>query len=469
MTNLSPSTTGQQTGSTSPPGIEGFSSDFGHILWEAPGGVQAPSTVESVQALLLDASRTGERVTARGFGHSATGQSMGRGLVLDLRDLRGITSIDADRGVLRCFAGTPWSEVARAALEHGLLPPVLTNNLSVSVGGTLSVAGLGTASFRQGAQGDQVNAVRVVTADGRDLLCSRDTNSELFDLVRGGLGQFGVIVEAWLRLRPAPARIRRTAIVYDTVGAWLAATEALMDDPSVLHLEGFCSPLTLGVRSVGPDLQLGTGKVPFARWYFPLWIGTDADAPRPDFGTPPSGTLAFEDEWTAHDFAFRMEPIFELWRASGYWDQAHPWTELILPWDSVEPFLSFVLPNLPPTALGPGGHVLLWPARGSASHMPNFRRPPGERLVGWGLLPGVPHARLDEALQKLGAVAALARSMGGVHYPSGWLGRDLDTERWRQHYGDRYDVLVEAKRRWDPQGLLGGRFLGTGSEPFAGP
>ena len=37
---------------------------------------------------------------------------------------------------------------------HRLAPPVLTNNLSVTVGGTLSTAGVGVASHRFGTQGD---------------------------------------------------------------------------------------------------------------------------------------------------------------------------------------------------------------------------------------------------------------------------------------------------------------------------
>ena len=60
------------------------------------------------------------------------------------------------------------------------MPPVLTNNLSVTVGGTLSIAGIGVASFRYGAQADNVEELEVATVDGDVHRCSRPENPELF-------------------------------------------------------------------------------------------------------------------------------------------------------------------------------------------------------------------------------------------------------------------------------------------------
>jgi FAD/FMN-containing dehydrogenase len=53
------------------------------------------------------------------------------------------------------------------ALPRGLTPPTLTDYQDLSVGGTLSVGGIGGAMFRYGAQVDNVVALEVVTGVGR--------------------------------------------------------------------------------------------------------------------------------------------------------------------------------------------------------------------------------------------------------------------------------------------------------------
>ena len=77
---------------------------------------------------------------------------------------------------------------------------MLTNYLGLSVGGTLAVGGIGGTSSRRGMQTDQVVALDVVTGEGRELKCSRELNADLFDAIRGGLAQCGIITRATLRL-----------------------------------------------------------------------------------------------------------------------------------------------------------------------------------------------------------------------------------------------------------------------------
>ena len=66
-------------------------------------------------------------------------------------------------------AGATWRAVLGATLARGLTPPVLTNYLGLSVGGTLAVGGIGGTSSRYGMQTDNVLALDVVTGDGREL------------------------------------------------------------------------------------------------------------------------------------------------------------------------------------------------------------------------------------------------------------------------------------------------------------
>ena len=59
----------------------------------------------------------------------------------------------------------------------------------VTVGGTLSMAGIGVASYRYGVQADNVDELTVVTGTGELLTCSRERDAELFDAVRSKIGR----------------------------------------------------------------------------------------------------------------------------------------------------------------------------------------------------------------------------------------------------------------------------------------
>ena len=76
--------------------------------------------------------------------------------------------------------------------------------MMLTVGGTLSVGGMGETSYRLGAQVDHVLELGIVTGAGEFVTCSAERNSELFRMVLAGVGQCGIIVRAQLRLTRAP-------------------------------------------------------------------------------------------------------------------------------------------------------------------------------------------------------------------------------------------------------------------------
>jgi cytokinin dehydrogenase len=60
--------------------------------------------------------------------------------------------------------------------------------------------------------------------------CSRDVNSDLFFAALGGLGQFGVITRARIRLEPAPKRVRWVRLAYSDVATFTKDQEFLISN-----------------------------------------------------------------------------------------------------------------------------------------------------------------------------------------------------------------------------------------------
>ena len=84
-------------------------------------------------------------------------------------------------------------------------------------------------------------------------------------------------------------------------------------------------------------------------------------------------------------------------------------------------------------------------------------RPPGENVIGFGILPAIPPKYWEDAKPMLDTASRLAIAMGGKRYLSGYV--DFTPEEWREHFGAMWEPLVKAKRRYDPDAVLNPGFL----------
>ncbi|KAL2327200.1 hypothetical protein Fmac_020627 [Flemingia macrophylla] len=196
------------------------STDFGHIIHNTPWAVFEPSSVSDISALInfSNSLSTPFTIAPRGRAHSTLGQAMaqGDGVVLNMTNLRnfrkgsGISVSCSPSGY--CYADVGgeqwWIDVLHASLKYGLTPLSFANYLYLTVGGTLSNAGISGRAFRFGPQISNVLELDVVTGKGELVTCSPEKDSKLFFAALGGLGQFGVITRARIPLAPAPTRAK---------------------------------------------------------------------------------------------------------------------------------------------------------------------------------------------------------------------------------------------------------------------
>jgi cytokinin dehydrogenase len=444
-----------------------FRSDFGRRVDHLPGAVARCTSAEEVAEVVRFCREHRIPIVARGQGHSQSGQSTTEGgVLLDTSSLSTIHEIDEENEIATVDGGVVWRELVQATVPRGLVPRVLTNNLNVAVSGTLSMAGLGVASFRYGTQADNAVELQVVTGTGEIVTCSREENRELFDVVRCGLSQFGIITRAKIRLRRCQPNVRKYYLLYDDLGVLMEDVKKVMDpqNQTFSSLESWCTPCFQGIKKIGEGMEIGEGVQTFAHWMFPLHLTVeygDGETP-PDAEAVLAGLTPYRfletSDYTQLEFCSRMDPVFELWRRGGYWDMKHPWMETTLPWDTSREFIESVLAITPPQVLGPGGHVLLWPACTACSDVPLFMHPPGDYVMGWGILPGVPERFHERALQQLDMCSELSIHYGGKRYLSGYVTFDT-AEKWAAHYGDQWPRMLAAKKKYDPDGILNPGFI----------
>ncbi len=179
----------------------------------------APRSVEEVQRTVEAARRAGRAVSISGSRHAMGGQQFGtETTLLDLRGLRRIGGLDSAKGTLEVEAGAEWPEIiahhvqlqGRDAKAWGIAPKQ-TGADRLTLGGALAANAHGRG-LRMKPFISDVEAFTLVDASGRRRRCRREENADLFRLVIGGYGLFGVVTSVSLRLAPR-AKLERVVEV----------------------------------------------------------------------------------------------------------------------------------------------------------------------------------------------------------------------------------------------------------------
>jgi FAD/FMN-containing dehydrogenase len=147
------------------------------------------------------ARESGLTLSVRGGGHSIVGFGTNDGgIVLDLGAMKGL-HIDPDRRLAWAQPGLTAGEYTAAAAAHGLATP-FGDTASVGIAGLTLGGGIGWLVRKHGLTIDALQAVEIVTADGRQVTASEDSHPDLFWAVRGGGGNFGVVTRFQFKLFP---------------------------------------------------------------------------------------------------------------------------------------------------------------------------------------------------------------------------------------------------------------------------
>jgi len=133
-----------------------------------PLGVVAPRHADELDAILTIAREEGVPVTARGGGTSQCGQTVNRGLIVDVsRHLRELIALDVANRRARVQPGIVLDVLNRALKPHGLFFPVDPSTASrCTIGGMTANNSSGARSIRYGIMADNVLGIDALLADG---------------------------------------------------------------------------------------------------------------------------------------------------------------------------------------------------------------------------------------------------------------------------------------------------------------
>jgi len=154
-----------------------------------------------ISQLIKYAKEQGKKISIAGAQHSMGGHTIyPDGIVLDMKGFH-YMQLDSTENYLMVGSGALWSEIIPYLDQHQRSVSVMQSNNSFSVGGSISVNCHGWQP-NSAPIASTVESFRLINSDGEILTCSRTENTELFSLVLGGYGLFGVILDAKLKVVP---------------------------------------------------------------------------------------------------------------------------------------------------------------------------------------------------------------------------------------------------------------------------
>lgn len=414
--------------------------DRGNLFHRIPAAVLKPGSVEDVVKMVQYANQYSLKIVMRGQGHSRYGQSQAEaGIVIDSSTLNAIQppandSVDAGPGAF-------WGDVAKTTLAKNLTPPVFADTMTLTVGGTLSVGGLGNTSQHFGAQVDNATELDVVTGDGRLVTCSPQRESELFNMVLAGLGQCGIIVRARIRLVPAPRSVVLHNLVYDDLETYISDQKRIAMEGRFDHQYG-----TASRKRNGP-------------WSFTMQLGKFYTQPDEPNLVPLEQGLRFRSQaepvrlsYSEYLHRFDARNADEI--ASGR--AARP-TPNIVVWIPASATKDYVSPILAMSSDVAGVDLFsFWPLNTRRFTRPLFRVPNEEIVFSIWLFRSVAPNDPAAVSAMLASNHSLLQQMtvvGGKDYRQ--YGMVLSQAEWVEHFGpDVWRRFSDAKKKFDPNKVL---------------
>ncbi|MER8070421.1 FAD-binding protein [Streptomyces sp. NPDC094034] len=427
-----------------------FSKDFGNLVSDiTPWAVLVPGSINDIVKMVNFARSNNLKIAANGRSgtgddlesHSNYGQAaVPGGISIDSRGLSKIVGIGANTAVVE--AGVTWHQLTEAALTKGKMPPAMPDYMHLSIGGTISVGGIGGTVGKYGLAVDTIESIDIVTGAGQLLTASPSVRPDLFNAALAGGGQVGIIVRATVKIVPPKERVVVFNLVYNDAATYLADAEKVLAEGRF--------EVQAGELQRRPD---------DSGWRYKMELGATytGTAPARDpliAGLRDVRAEAVIDDMAFLDYVYRFDAYVEYYKEADYWDQPKPWLSLFLPAAKVKQFLQIVEADLTANDLGIG-FVLTYPYRTSKLKRPMAVQPNDSVGYLFDLLrfphPGEPD--IAGMLEQNRRLYDKAVALGAKRYLVGAIPRMTPAD-WKKHFGNRYSDLCNAKRRYDPAGIL---------------
>ena len=210
--------------------------DVSRLLSVKVYDIQAHDKVEQLQNALQFARDNDLKVSISGSRHSQGGHAFyDDALVLDMTDFDESLALDQDNKILTVQSGATWKEIQAYLQPNGMALKTMQSSYVFTVGGSMS-ANIHGRDIEKTLIVEVIRSFRLLLANGEIVNVSRTENPELFALVIGGYGLFGVILDVELEVTEDIV-LEKQSVIVDYADFEDYFRDNIKDNPQVvLHI-----------------------------------------------------------------------------------------------------------------------------------------------------------------------------------------------------------------------------------------
>jgi FAD/FMN-containing dehydrogenase len=158
---------------------------------------------------------------------------------IDLSGFDAVIRVDPAGGVVEAEGMVPYVALADATLAHGMMPAVVPQLKSITLGGAVAGVGIEASSFREGLVHETVTAMEVLTGDGRIVTCTPDNeHRDLYFGLPNSYGTLGYALAVTARLVPVRPYVALEHVRYSHPDACFAAMAAHCSERRLDFVDG---------------------------------------------------------------------------------------------------------------------------------------------------------------------------------------------------------------------------------------
>jgi FAD/FMN-containing dehydrogenase len=396
---------------------------------------------------------------------------------LDAAPFSGVIGIDPEARTARVGGMTTYEDLVAATLRYGLMPLVVPELKTITLGGAVSGLGVESTSLRNGLPHESVIALEILTGDGRVVTATKDNeHAALYRGFPNSYGTLGYSLSLTIELQPVRPYVHLRHFAFTDPDECFAAVAQVAADGSYRgHRADFIDGTAFGPAEMYLTIGSFSDVAPWRSDYTRDRIYYQSiRGPKEDFLTVADYLWRWDTDWfwCSRAFGVQNRAVRSLWprryrrsdvyrrlvaldRKYGVTSQVNarrgrPEREMVvqdveIPVEQSAPFLRYFLADV--------GMIPVWLCplrlRGDAS-WPLYPMQPGQVYVNFGfwgtvaLPPGAAdgyfNRRIEDKVAELGGHKGL--------YSTAFYSRE---QFWARYNGEQYAQLKSA---YDGQGRL---------------
>ena len=158
---------------------------------------------------------------------------------LDVGALHHVLEVDAHQGWVNAEAMTPYDVLAAATLERGVMPCVVPQLKSITIGGAVAGVGIEASSFKYGLVHDTLLEVEVLLADGSIVVATADNaHRDLFFGFPNSYGTLGYALRLKTRVVPVKRYVALSHVRHTSAAAYFHQLAELCHASDIDFIDG---------------------------------------------------------------------------------------------------------------------------------------------------------------------------------------------------------------------------------------